>query len=223
MGPDMLRADLAVLYPQFGLRVAHAGLELVAPTDAELLELAAIAAEPGGVVEPGREGELLGWPGVGDVGPDAAARRVLEHGWRLRETPTPSRWRVPFAVLDGGRTVGHAVLAHETGSADGTVTTASWLARAEQGRGLGRRVRLLLLELAFAHLGATRATTSAAEGNAASRSVSRRCGYRETGRSTGADGIVEVHAEITSGAWRRRRLPDVTVDGVEPFLAAVDS
>lgn len=221
MGPDLLRADLAELYPQFGLRVAHAGLALVAPTDAELLELAAIAAEPGGVVEPGREGELLAWPLLDEVGAAGMARHVLEHGWRLRESPTSARWRAPFAVLDGGRAVGHAVLARQGDAGPGTVSTASWLARADQGRGLGRRVRLMLLELAFAHLGATRARTAAAEGNVASRAVTRRCGYRETGRATGADGVVEVLAEITPGAWRRRRLDDVVVEGVEPFLATI--
>jgi RimJ/RimL family protein N-acetyltransferase len=215
---DLLRADLAALYPQFGLRVAHAGTVLVPPTDEELLELADVVAEPGGIVAPGREGELLGWPA--DTGP-AAARRFLEWAWRLREVPTAARWRAPFAVLDGGRALGLAVLAHELDHAAGTVHTSSWLAHAEQGRGLGRRVRLMLLELAFAHLGVARAVTGAAEGNTASRRVSARCGYRETHRETGADGVVEVHAAVTPAAWRKRRLPDVDVEGVEGFRTVV--
>jgi RimJ/RimL family protein N-acetyltransferase len=215
---DFLRADLAALYPQFGIRVAHAGTVLVAPTDEELLELAEIVAEPGGVVEPGREGELLGWPA--DTGA-AAARRFLEWAWRLRDPPSAARWRVPLAVLDGGRTLGLAVLAHELDDPAGTVRTSSWLARAEQGRGLGRRTRLMVLELAFAHLGAARAVTGAAEGNAASRRVSAHCGYRETHRETGTDGVVQVHAAVTPATWRRRRLPDVAVEGAEAFLAAI--
>lgn len=218
MDPGLLRDDLAALYPQFGVRVAHSGLVLDAPTDVELLELAGIVAEPGGIVEPGREQELLGWP---EATGDAAARRFLERAWRLREVPTIARWRVPLAVVDGGRAVGQVILAHEHDDPAGTVRTSSWLARAEQGRGLGRRVRLLLLELAFAHLGAVRAVSSAAEGNAASRRVSRRCGYRETHREAGGDGVVEVYAAVTPGAWRRRRLDDVVVDGVGPLLAAI--
>lgn len=218
MDADLLRADLAALYPQFGLRAAHAGTVLVAPTDEELLELAEIVAEPGGVVEPGREGELLGWPD--DTGP-VAARRFLEWAWRLREGPTAARWRVPLAVLDGGRALGLAVLAHELDDPAGTVRTSSWLARAEQGRGLGRRIRLMMLELAFAHLGMARAVTGSAEGNVASRRVTARCGYRETHRETGADGVVEVYAAIAPAAWRRRRLPDVDVEGVEAFLAGI--
>jgi RimJ/RimL family protein N-acetyltransferase len=214
----LLRDDLAALYPQFGVRVAHAGLVLAGPTDAELFELAAIVAEPGGIVEPGREPELLAWPATTG---DDAARRFLEHAWRLREAPTPVRWRMPLAVLEGGRALGLVVLAHEHDDPAGTVRTSSWLARAEQGRGLGRRVRLLLLELAFGHLGAVRAVTGAAESNAASRRVSARCGYRETHRASGAHGVVEVHAAVTPGAWRRRRLDDVVVDGAGPLLDAI--
>ncbi|HEY2194448.1 MAG TPA: GNAT family protein [Actinomycetospora sp.] len=218
MDPGLLRDDLAALYPQFGVTVAHAGLVLAPPTDVELLELAAIVAEPGGIVEPGRETELLGWPA--DSG-DAAARRFLEWSWRLREVPTAGRWRMPLAVLEGGRTIGLVVLAHEIDHPAGTVHTSSWLARAEQGRGLGRRVRLMLLELAFDHLGAVRAVTGAAAGNAASLRVSTRLGYRETHRATGGDHVVKVHLAVTAGAWRRRRLPDVVVEGLESFLAAI--
>jgi RimJ/RimL family protein N-acetyltransferase len=216
--PGLLRDDLATLYPQFGVTVAHAGLLLAPPTDVELLELAAIVAEPGGVVEPGRETELLGWPAVPG---DAAARRFLEWAWHLREVPTAGRWRLPLAVIEGGRTVGLVVLAHEIDHPAGTVHTSSWLARAEQGRGLGRRVRLMLLELAFGHLGAVRAVTGAAAANVASLRVSARLGYRETHRATGGDHVVEVHLAVTPGAWRRRRLPDVVVEGLEPFLAAI--
>ncbi|MFC5140359.1 GNAT family N-acetyltransferase [Actinomycetospora rhizophila] len=220
MDADLLRADLAALYPQYGLRVAHRGTVLLAPTDEELLELADLVAEPGGIVEPGRAGELLGWPE--DDGA-AAARRFLEWAWRLREAPSAARWRAPLAVLDGGRVLGLAVLAHELDDPAGTVRTSSWLARAEQGRGLGRRVRLMLLELAFGPLGMMRAVTAAAEGNAASRRVTVACGYRETHRETGTDGVVEVHAAVTPGAWRRKRLHDVDVEGADAFLAAVRS
>ncbi|GAA4912438.1 RimJ/RimL family protein N-acetyltransferase [Actinomycetospora succinea] len=220
MDADLLRADLAALYPQYGLRVAHQGTVLLAPTDEELLELADIVAEPGGIVAPGRVGELLGWPE--DEGA-AAARRFLEWAWRLREAPTPARWRAPMAVLDGGRVLGLATLAHELDDPAGTARTASWLARAEQGRGLGRRVRLMLLELAFGPLGMTRAVTAAAEGNEASRAVSAACGYRETHRATGSDGVLEVHAAVTVAAWRKKRLRDVDVEGVDALLAAIRS
>lgn len=211
---SVLHDDLAAIYPQFGLQVAHAGLVLVPPTDVELLELVPVVGEPGGIVEPGREGAFLGWDG-----PDPVDHFLRAH-WRLRERPTPGQWRAPFAVVHGGRAIGMVMLAHDAGTEPRTVSTWSWLARAEQGHGLGRRARLMLLQLAFAHLGAIRATTSANEHNAASRRVSQRCGYRETHRGHDAFGV-EVHAAVTPAAWRGRRLPDVVVDGVEPFLAAI--
>ncbi|MDL5155946.1 GNAT family N-acetyltransferase [Actinomycetospora termitidis] len=210
---DYVRDDLAALYPQFGLRIAHAGLELAPPTDVELLELAAIVAEPGGVVAP-EEAHYVTWRS-GDAD---AARAFLERSWQLRVAPGGS-WFVPFALVEGGRVVGHATLARSR--SPGEVWTSSWIARAEQGRGLGRRVRLMLLDLAFVHLNATRAVTSAAEDNAASLRVSHRCGYRETHRAPHADGTPEIHLAVTPGAWRRRRLDGVVVEGVEPFLAAV--
>lgn len=210
---DLVRDDLAALYPWFGLRIAHAGLVLAPPTDAELLDLAAIVAEPGGVLGPD-EAHYVTWR----AGDDDAARDFLERSWRRRTAPGDT-WYVPFAAEEGGRVVGHATLAR--GDRPDTVWTTSWIARAEQGRGLGRRVRLMLLDLAFDHLGATRAETSAAEDNAASLRVSQRCGYRETHRGLHADGTPEVHLAVTPGAWRRRRLDDVVVEGVEPFRRTI--
>jgi RimJ/RimL family protein N-acetyltransferase len=214
---EMLRADLAAVYPQFGLRLAHAGLVLVPPTDVELFELAAIVGEPGGVVDDGEE-HFLTWP-TGDAD---AVDRFLRFHWSLRVRPSPAGWLVPFAVVSGGRAVGVVGLGAPRWPGERVVDTRAWIARTDQGHGLGRRCRAMLLELAFAHLGVQRAVTAAARENAASRAVSKRLGYRETGEIRGADGVVEVHASLTPAAWRRRRLPDVDVDGVEPFLAALE-
>jgi RimJ/RimL family protein N-acetyltransferase len=215
---SLLRDDLAAIYPQFGLQVAHAGLALVPPTDVELLELTPVVGEPGAIVEPGREGPLLGWDDPTRTDP---VDHFLRGHWRLRSRPTPPRWHAPFAVVVGGRAIGMAMLAREAGTERGTVSTSSWLARTEQGHGTGRRVRLMLLELAFAHLGATLATTAANEHNTAALRVSQRCGYRETHRGHDAFGVA-VHAAATPAAWRRRRLADVVVEGVEPFREAID-
>lgn len=223
MDDRLLRDDLAALYPQFGMRVAHAGLVLTPPTDVELFELAAIVAEPGGIVSAGQE-HYLTWP----TGDDDAARRFLSRGWALRVRPEPAHWQVAFAVIENGRAVGQAMLVRG-GRAD-TVGTASWIARGDQGRGLGRRARLMLLELAFEHLGAARAITAVAVDNAASQRVSARCGYREFQRRTADDGTPEIHLAVTPGAWRRRRLgragggtsgAEVVVEGAAAFRAAI--
>ena len=217
MDPDWLRADLAAIYPQFGLRLAHRGLVLVPPTDAELLELADVVGEPGGILDPGSETFLRWRPGAG---PDSV-HTFLRYFWDLRRPPVPADWVAPFAVVLDGRVVGMTELRGLRWPADRIVVTGSWLTRADQGRGTGTRIRLMLLELALGHLGATRATTSAAEANGASRRVSTRCGYRETGRGVDPAGHPEVHYAITPTAWRRRRLDDVRIDGVEAFAAAI--
>lgn len=224
MGPDLLRADLAEFLPQFGLRLAHRGLLLVPPTDAELVELAAIVAEPGGILAPGQE-HFVSWP----TGSPEAAQAFLRRHWDLRVRPRRDAWHAPFAVELDGRVLGVATLS--AASPPGVVETRTWLARPEQGAGVGRRVRLMLLDLAFTHLGASRAVAAAAVGNAAARRVSARCGYRETEtvrrpdlgeRSDGrVSGVDEVSAAVTPGAWRRRRLADVLVVGVDAFAAAL--
>lgn len=215
MDTDLLRADLAALYPQFGITVAHSGVVLAPPTDAELFELAAIVGEPGGILEPGQE-RFVSWP----TGSPDAVDAFLHRHWGLRVRPIVGRWHLPFAVLAEGRAIGVAAVVC-AGEADATIDTRSWIARADQGRGLGRRVRLMMLELAFVHLGITTATSTAAIGNLASQRISARCGYAETGRSVARDGTPEIRYAITPAAWRRRRLTDVRVDGVEPFLAAI--
>jgi RimJ/RimL family protein N-acetyltransferase len=214
---EMLRADLAAVYPQFGIRLAHAGLVLVPPTDVELFELAAIIGEPGGVLDDGEE-HFLTWP----TGNADAVDAFLRFQWSLRVRPSAAGWVLPFAVVSGGRAVGIVGLGAPRWPGERVVDTRAWIARSDQGHGLGRRARAMLLELAFAHLGASRAVTAAVRDNAASRRVSARLGYREGEEVRGPDGVVEVHASLTPSAWRRKRLPDVDVDGVEPFLAALE-
>lgn len=210
------RAELAATWPQLGLRITHGELVLAPPTDDELRELAAIVGRPGGIVGQG-QAHFVTWP-TGDA---AAVDAFWRFHRALRVRPDPQRWLVPFAVLDRGRPVGVVALDADRFTADRTVGTRAWFARAEQGRGLGRRTRLMLLELAFAHLGAWRATTVATADNAASRRVTEGLGYEETDRVPLDDGVVEVHYALTADAWRPRRLPDVRVEGVAAFLAAL--
>jgi RimJ/RimL family protein N-acetyltransferase len=212
----MDRAALAARYPQFGLRVAHRDLALVPPGDGELRALAAVVGTPGGIVT-ADEAHYVTWP----TGTPDAAAAFLDFHRRLRVAPTPERWLVPFAVLDGGRAVGVVVLESAAWPAQRTVGTRAWLARSHQGRGLGRRARLMLLEVAFAHLEARAAVTTAAEDNHASRRITERLGYRETGRGRGDDGVEEIHYRLARDA-HRERLDGTEVDGVTPFRAAIE-
>jgi RimJ/RimL family protein N-acetyltransferase len=61
------------------------------------------------------------------------------------------------------------------------ISTGSWIGRRHQGQGIGSEMRAAVLMFAFDHLNARRARSTAWEGNAASRGVSRKLGYVEDG------------------------------------------
>lgn len=57
------------------------------------------------------------------------------------------------------------------------VSTGSWLALPEQGRGYGTRMRRIIIETFIRYFDATRFDTAYFEGNVASRRVSEKLGY----------------------------------------------
>lgn len=101
-----------------------------------------------------------------------------------------------------------------------TVDSGSWLARTARGRGLGVAMRMAVLGLAFDHLGALAAVTSARSDNAASLGVSRRIGYAFNGVSLNDSGrgLVELsHMRLTEKDWQAHgHGREVAVDGYEP-------
>ena len=98
------------------------------------------------------------------------------------------------------------------------VATGSWLGKAYQGHGIGKEMRAAVLHLAFAGLGAQRATSEAFEDNAASLAVSRALGYVENGddikvsrgRSRRAVRLV-LHREV----WQKNCRDDMQIQGLE--------
>jgi len=63
------------------------------------------------------------------------------------------------------------------------VSTGSWLGMRHQGKGFGTEMRAAILMLAFDHLGAKTARSSAFTDNPRSLAVSRRLGYEPTAPS----------------------------------------
>lgn len=90
-------------------------------------------------------------------------------------------WRLPFVAVLDGTCVGLQDVAAVAFAERRTVETGSWLGRGHQGRGLGTEMRAAVLHLAFGHLGALRAESSAFEDNVASIGVTRALGYRSDG------------------------------------------
>lgn len=141
--------------------------------------------------------------GAGDPG---FARGVMQYAWRCRADLRPDRWSVNFLVRSSGRVLGMQTLTGADFAVLREVGTGSWLTRAAQGRGLGTEMRHAVVSLAFDHLGARVARSSAFADNLASRRVSEHLGYEDDGveqyvrRGRAA---VLVRSRLTPRTWRR--------------------
>lgn len=111
--------------------------------------------------------------------------------WRERGWRAPHDWSVSFAVrrIDDGDTtpwwempvIGRQDVTAKDFNILRSVGTGSWLTSSEQGKRLGKEMRLAVLLWAFDHLGATEGTSSAYNWNAKSMGVSLGVGYSTNG------------------------------------------
>ena len=147
-------------------------------------------------------------------------RQVAAEIWRHRGTWSPSSWCLDLVVVVEGRVVGVQALEGERFPLLRTVDSFSWLAAEVRGRGLATLMRAGVLALAFDHLGAEAAVSSARTDNAPSLAVSYRLGYAANGvsRTNTPTGLTELqHVRLTREEWRAGgRLVEVT--GVGPCL-----
>lgn len=91
----------AEIWPLTGLRVVCGDLELRAPDDATMLELARLAAQ--GVHPPDDMPFLVPWTRGTPV---QVARGVMAYQWGLRNRTTPLDWAIELAVVRDGVPVG---------------------------------------------------------------------------------------------------------------------
>ena len=146
-------------------------------------------------------------------------QRILFQGyWRSVGNWSPASWCLDFAVEHQGEVVGVQSVKAENFLAVRTVDSNSWLATTVRRRGLGVAMRRAVLALAFDHLGAHAAVTSARADNVASLGVSRRLGYADNGVSLNAspEGPFELqHLRLTRPAWEASGLGGgVQIEGV---------
>ena len=147
-------------------------------------------------------------------------RQLVGEIWRHRGTWSPESWCLDLAVEVDGRVVGVQALEGEQFPRLRTVDSFSWLSSAVRGRGLANLMRTGILVLAFEHLGAEVAVSSARTDNPASLAVSHRMGYVENGlsRTITPTGPFELqHVRLTREAWRAGGRT-AAVTGVEPCL-----
>lgn len=200
--------DPSAVWPLFSLVLRTPRLELHPVRDEDLPGLVEAAAA--GVHEPGRSPFPAAWA---EAPRDRLPGDLARYHWSLRAQTSPDSWRLAFAVVEDGLVIGCQDLLADRFAATRTVSSGSWLTRSAQGRGRGREMRAAVLLLAFDHLGAEVAETSALAWNEASRRVSTALGYERNGTSriVGGDGraVEQVRYRVTPALLRR---PEWTLD-----------
>jgi RimJ/RimL family protein N-acetyltransferase len=196
-------------WPLFDLRLRHRDVTLRTMREADLPQLCAVL--------PGDVGHDPRLPLFASQSFAENERRLFCMGyWKALGTWDPASWVLHLVVSAGGDPIGVQTLEAENFPALRTVDSASWLVPAARGRGLGVAMRTAALGLAFDHLGAVAAISSATLANAASLGVSRRIGYLDNGRSrivdTSGDVVELQHLRLTADRWPGA---EVTVDGFD--------
>ena len=183
-------------WPFFDLRISCGEVLLRGVTDDDLDPLLALL--PDDLEHDPRHRPFL--PAVAD------RRRVFSaEVWQHRGAWSPTSWCLDLAVEVDGRVVGVQALEGEEFPLLRTVDSFSWLATEVRGRGLATAMRTGVLALAFDHLGAVAAVSSAEVGNAPSLAVSRRLGYADNGlsRTNSPNGVIELqHVRLLAETWR---------------------
>jgi len=202
-----------VVWPFFDLRIVSGDVLLRGADDADLEVLQSVVPDD---LEMNPANERFA-----TLSPEADKRRQLVgEMWKHRGTWSPASWCLDLAVEWQGRVVGVQALEGEQFPLLRTVDSFSWLASEARGRGLANMMRVGVLALAFDHLGAEVAVSSARTDNAPSLAVSSRMGYVDNGitRTITPTGPFELqHVLLTREAWREGgRTAEVT--GVEACL-----
>lgn len=200
-------------WPLFGLRLRCRDVTLRLVRESDLARLAAIVP---GDWEDNPHSERF-------AGLDAAQNRLrlqYQEYWRALGTWSPASWQLPMAVEHAGAVVGVQQLEAENFPVLRTVDSGSWLVREVRGRGVGVAMRMAVLGLAFDHLAALAAVTSADLDNGASLGVSRRIGYADngTGLVDSGHGPLELqYLRLTAAQWQAAgHGREVSVTGLEP-------
>lgn len=208
--------ELRDLWPLYDLRVSTGDLELRYPTEAELPLFADLIE---GGLHPAGEMPF----GMAFTDPPTAERNFSSYQWWMgsRGRFSVDEWALTLGVWENRRPVGFQDVRAERFRIYRTVHTGSWLCLPYQRRGIGKLMRQAVLALAFDHLGARFAETSAFIDNVASNRVSLGVGYEPNGFGELAPRGVPrptQHFRMSLEGWRARQRPDVHVAGLAESL-----
>ena len=207
---------MASAWPFFELTIETPRLTLRMPRDEQLMSLADRAC--GNILGDQEHHFMDGWT---ELEPPQFQWQFMQFHWHARGTLSPDRWQLPFAIfpVDEEDPIGVMHLMAMDFRILRKASTASWLIRDYQGQGMGREARTAALHLAFAHLGAQEAESSATFDNPASSRVSLSLGYEANGIGPEERGDQKVEVQyyrLLRENWRRRS--DITVKGLDGCL-----
>lgn len=207
------RSAAARHWPLFDLAVGTPRLTLRYADDERAADLMELAASQG-VHDP----EVMPFMTPWTRSPSPLLEREgLQSYWRERAETGPDAWSLPFAVYEGDVLAGVQDLSASSFAVTRTVRTGSWVARPLQGRGIGREMRVAVLHLAFAGMGAELASSGAFEDNVQSVRVSQALGYVENGWQIEArDGkpVRDLRLLLERAVWERTRRDDIRIEGL---------
>lgn len=215
-----MSSTLASVWPAAGVRARAGNLELCWIDDDLLVRLADLASR--GVHPPETMPFSVSWTrGT----PGQVARNVLTFQWGIRSQVGPDVLRLELAVLVDGEPVGIQGVGGGDWAVLRTVETGSWLGIEHQGKGIGTRMRALVLELLFGGLDARVVTSGAWADNAPSNRVSRRVGYLDDGSDERVrDGRPSEHRRyrMTRERWESVRAANQELLGAPVELTVPD-
>ncbi|HEX4705081.1 MAG TPA: GNAT family N-acetyltransferase [Pseudonocardiaceae bacterium] len=163
-------------WPLWRLALRTPRLELRPDDDQGVLDLLAEARR--GIHPPEEMPFGLPWT---DAPPEEMVRNGIQFHWHQRATCTPEDWKINFLIRLDGQVIGSQGLHATNFAVTREVSTGSWIGKRYQGHGIGTEMRAAVLMLAFDHLGARTARSSAFTDNVRSHGVSRRLGYQPDG------------------------------------------
>ncbi|MFD5783249.1 GNAT family N-acetyltransferase [Streptomyces sp. NPDC126933] len=141
----------------------------------------------------------------------------MRQHWSRLGAWAPDDWALELVVFFEGRPVGIQEIRATDFGIRREIVSGSWIGLDHQGKGIGTEMRVAMLHLAFAELGAGSAKSVSFTDNHASLSVSRKLGYQP-------DGITRdvLHGQVVESQWLRLSRQDwsrqehgpVTVSGL---------
>ena len=202
-------------YPLLDVRVSTPTLEFRGATDDMLDQLADLVRAGKTHADPAPYDDPMSFY---EPDPDLRVAKWLRSIWRGRGKVEPDSWRLYFVVVVDGRPVGMQDLIGVSFSTFRTVTSFSWLATDQRGRGLGHEMRAAILHLAFDGLGAMEAGSDAFVDNHASNTISRDLGYEPNGSEwatrQGEPALLN-RWRLTRDNWEQRRRDDIQLHNIE--------